>query len=93
MRWCRKGYHLHFAPDGEQAASVLLRTVCPPDHIPHYCPGTPKHLALTDMITGLLEKNVIEPVSPGRAGFFNVVFLRQKAECLLATHFGCVKTE
>ena len=78
VRWCRKGYCLLFAPDGEQAASALLRTVCPLDRIPHYPPGTPKLLALTDMITVLLEKRVIEPVSPGRACFFNFVFLRPK---------------
>ena len=78
VRWCRKGYRLPFAPDGERAASVLLRTVCPPDRIPHYRPGTPKHLALTDMITVLLEKHVIEPVSTGRPCFFNIVFLRPK---------------
>ena len=59
VRWCRKGYRLLFAPDGKKAALILLRTVCLPDRILHYRPGTPKHKALTDMIKVFVEKHVL----------------------------------
>ena len=57
---------------------MLLRRECPLDLIPRYHPQTPKAVALADMISTLLEKNVIEPVPAGQASFYNIVFLHPK---------------
>ena len=77
-RWLNRGYRLPFKTNGEQEARALLSTSCPKFLIPSYPEDSEKGVALREMMTTLLEKDVIETISEGELGFFNVVFLRPK---------------
>ena len=69
VRWARKGYRLPFIPDGEIQARAFLRFSAPQTLIPSYAADSVKGKALSEMLTSLLQKSVIEQVPPNTLCF------------------------
>ena len=61
IKWLSKGYELPFLPSAQADADKVLMQVCPTSLRIHY-PDRSWHEALLDLVTTLLEKDVIEPV-------------------------------